>query len=57
MAVTNEDMDIEKEQKDHKIEILQNKMGLPDSKVTEVRKKLGLKEISSQEKVIEKWID
>ena len=52
MGDTIEDMDIETEQKDIKIEILETKMGLPDCKVTEEMNKLGLNKMSSKEKPI-----
>ena len=42
MGDTIEDTDIERELKDSKIELLENKIGLPDSKVIEMNK-LGLK--------------
>ena len=41
-------MDIEKAQKDNKIEFLENKIGLPDSKVIEEMNGLGLNKISSK---------
>ena len=48
MADTIADMEIEKEQKDSKIELLEEKkIGLPESKVIEEMTKLGLNEISS----------
>ena len=45
-----EDMDIEKEQKANKMEFLENKIGVPDCKVIEEMKNLGLKKISSKRK-------
>ena len=47
MGDTIEDMDIEIQQKDNQRELLQNKIGLPDSIVIEGMNKLGLNEISS----------
>ena len=38
------------EQKDNKIEFLENKIGLPDSKVFEKMNRLGLNKISSKRK-------
>ena len=40
----------EMEQKDNKIEFLENKIGLPDSKVFEKMNRLGLNKISSKRK-------
>ena len=54
MGETIEDMDIEIEQKDSKIEFLENKIGLPDTKVNEEMNRLGLNKISSERK--ENWI-
>ena len=48
MGVTFEDIDIEKEQKDKKIELLENKIGLPDCKKKQEMKRLGLNKISSK---------
>ena len=45
---TIEDVDIEIEQKHKKIEVLENKIRLPDSKVVEEMKKVELLEISSK---------
>ena len=47
---TIEDMVIEMEQKDNQIDFLENKIGLPDSKVFEEKNKLGLNEKSSKTK-------
>ena len=44
-------VDIEIEQKDKKLEFLENKIGLPFSKVIEERDRLGLNKISSERKV------
>ena len=41
MEDTIEDMDIEKEQKGNKEEFFENKIKLPDCKVTDERNKLG----------------
>ena len=57
MGDTIEDMGIEKEQKDKKVEILEKKIGEPDCKVIEEMNRVGLKKISSEEKVIGIWID
>ena len=43
MGDTFEDMDIEIEQRDNKLEILENKKGLPGSKVIEEMNRLGFK--------------
>ena len=56
MGNTMEDIDIETEQKDNKIEFLENKKGLPDSKFIEEMKNLGLKKTSYKKKVIGLWI-
>ena len=45
-----EDMGMEIEQKDSKIEFLENKIGLPDCKVIEKMNKLGLNKTSSKRK-------
>ena len=50
MRDTFEDMDIEKEQKDNKIEFLENEIGLPDCKVIEEMNILGLNKISSKKR-------
>ena len=42
MGYTTEDMDIELEQKDNKIELSENKIGLPDCDVFEKMNRLGL---------------
>ena len=47
---TNEDMDLELEQKDNINKILDNKTGLSDSKVIEEMSKLGKNKISSKRK-------
>ena len=57
MGETIEDMDIEIEQKDNKIEFLENKKGLPDSKVIEEMNRLGINKISSEKQVIGLRID
>ena len=51
-----DDMHIEIEQKDNKKEILENKIGLPDSEGIEEMKRLGLIEALSDKKVIESQI-
>ena len=45
-----EDMDIETIQKDNKIELLEIKLGLPDSKDIEEMNRLGLNKTSSERK-------
>ena len=47
----------EKEQKDSKIELLENKMGLPDSKDFEEMNKLGLKKRHPEGKVVGLWVE
>ena len=47
---TISDMDIEIEQRAIKIQVLEDKIGLPDSKVREEVKRLDLNKISSKEK-------
>ena len=56
MGDTMEDMDIEIEQEDNKIEFLRNKLGLPDCKVLEEMNRLGLNKNHLKEKVIGLWI-
>ena len=46
-----EGLDIKLEQKDYKIELLENKIGLPECKVIEEMNKLGLNKISSEGQV------
>ena len=50
MGETISDMDIEIEQKDNKIHFLEDKIGIPDSKVIEEMNRLDLNKISSKEK-------
>ena len=50
MGENIEDMDIEIEQKDNKIEFLENIIGLPHSNVFEEMNRLGLNETSSTRK-------
>ena len=50
MGETISDMDIEIEQKDKKIQFLEDKIGMPDSKVMEEITRLDLNKISSKEK-------
>ena len=47
---TIEGMDFDIEEKDNKIEFLENKTGLPDCKVNEGMNRLGLNKMSSQRK-------
>ena len=57
MGDTTEDMDIEIEQKDINIEFWENKTKLPDSKVFEEMKNLGISKDHPEEKVIGLWIE
>ena len=50
MGETISDMDIEIEQKDNKIQFLEDKIGIPDSKVIEEMNRLDLNKISSKER-------
>ena len=50
MGETISDMDMEIEQKDNKIQCLEDKIGIPDSKVIEEMNRLDLNKISSKEK-------
>ena len=50
MGETIPDMDMEKEQKDNKIQFLEDKIGIPDSKVIEEMSRLDLNKISWKEK-------
>ena len=50
MGETISDMDMEIEQKDNKIHFLEDKIGIPDSKVIEEMNRLDLNKISSKEK-------
>ena len=56
MADTIEDMVEVMEQKNNKIEFLENKLRLPDSKVYEELNRIGLNKISSKKNVIGLWI-
>ena len=53
MGETISDMDMEIEQKDNKIQFLEDKIGIPDSKVIEEMNRLVLNKISCKEKMIE----
>ena len=53
---TIEDMEIELEKKHNKIEFLEIKIGLPDSKDTEEKNRFGFNKKSSKRKVIDLWI-
>ena len=57
MGNTTEDMNIEIEQKDNKIEFLEDKIGLPGCKVIEEMNRLGLEKNQLKEKEIGLWID
>ena len=50
MGETISDMDVEIEQKDNKVQILEDKIGIPDSKVIEEMNRLDLNKISCKEK-------
>ena len=50
MVETISDMHIKLEQKDNKIQFLEQKIGIPDSKVIEGTNRLELNKISSTEK-------
>ena len=50
MGETISDMDIELEQKDNEIQFLEDKIGIPDSKVIEEMNRLDLNKISIKEK-------
>ena len=50
MGDTIEDIDIEIERKGNKIGLLENKIGLPDSKIIEHMRKRGLNKITSKRK-------
>ena len=50
MGETISDMDVEIEQKDNKIQFLEDKIGIPDSKVVEEMKRLDLNKKSCKEK-------
>ena len=50
MEDTIEDMDIEVEQKGSKIDFLENKRGLPDTKAIEETIKLGFNKIASEKR-------
>ena len=49
MGETISDMDIELEQKDNKIKVLEDKIGIPDSNVIEEMNRLELNKTSSKE--------
>ena len=48
MDETKTDMDVETEQKDNKVQVLEDKMGIPDFKGVDEMKYLGLGKISSR---------
>ena len=50
MGETISDMDMEIEQKDNKIQFLEDKIGIPDSKVIEEMNRLDLTKTSCEEK-------
>ena len=50
MGETISDMDIELEQKDNKIRFLENRIGIPDSKVIEEMNRLDLNKKSNRKK-------
>ena len=49
MGETIGDMDIESEEKDNKIQFLENKIGIPDDKIVEDMIKLNLKKLSNKQ--------
>ena len=51
MGHTINDMDMEIQQNDNKIHFLENKIGIPDSKVIEEMNRLDLNKISSKKKI------
>ena len=53
MGETISDMDIEIEQKDNKMQLLEHKVGIPDSKVIEEMNRLDLNKKSCEQKMIE----
>ena len=53
MGETISDMDMEIEQKDNKIQFLEDKIGIPASKVIEEMDRLDINKISCGEKMIE----
>ena len=50
MGESISDMDVQMEQKDNKIQFLEDKTGIPDSKVIEEMNRLDLNKISCKEK-------
>ena len=50
LGETISDMDLEKDQKDNKIQYLEDQIGIPDSKVIEEMNRLDLNKISCKEK-------
>ena len=50
MGETISDMDIEVEQKDNKVHFLEDKIGIPDSKIIEDMNRLDLHRLSSKER-------
>ena len=53
MGETISDMNVEIEPKDNKIQFLEDKIGIPDSKVIEEMNRLDINKISCKEKIIE----
>ena len=51
MDETKTDMHVESEQKDNKIQFIEDKMGIPDFKGVDKMNRLGLGKISSRKKV------
>ena len=54
MDETKADMDVETEQKDNKIQFLEDKIGIAGSKSVEEMKRLGLDKTSSRKKLKQK---
>ena len=57
MGETKSDMDMEIEQKSNKKQFLEDKKGIPDSKVIEEMNRLDLNKISCKEKMIKLRIE
>ena len=51
MRETISEMDIDLEQKDNKVQILEDKVGIPDSKVIERKNRLDLNKRSSKKMI------
>ena len=51
MGETKSDMHVETEQKDNRVKFLEDKIGIPDSKVIEEMNRLALNKTSCKEKI------